>query len=105
MPPTSIVSTELGGRREALALFCPTAQCPNRLLPSRRLYAAYNHVQWGMANRSTGSRFNLGEPWEGDLAEENVFLFVSGNPEKKRICDRLARVARNDNSNLIGHNT
>ena len=29
----------------------------------------YVYVQSSMAKRSTGARFNLGEPWDGDLSD------------------------------------
>lgn len=33
------------------------------------LYIAYINVHYGMPKQSTGARFNLGDPWDGNLAD------------------------------------
>jgi hypothetical protein len=53
------------------------------------LYARYMNVQCGMAKRSTGARFNLGEPWDSDLADFLAAHFGGSATEVVRAALRI----------------
>ena len=93
-PPIVILTSGVFGR----PLFLRANSEARSGLQSSELYAAYINVQsQRMAKRSTGARFNLGEPWDSDLADFLVAHFGGSATEVVRtalrafIDDQLAK--------------